>query len=126
MNGVKMKNFIEYDEEADTLILRKENEKVEESINDRYICLLELNKEKQIIGLEFLGFRKTFNIPLDVLNNVKDSEVLIRYEHKAKILYINVKLKYQKEKETIAIPVNFDMGKEDFILSNFEEASAAV
>ncbi len=121
-----MKNFIEYDDETDTLILRKENEKVEESINDRHICLLELNKEKQIIGLEFLSFRKTFNIPLDVLNNLKDSEVLIRYEHEAKILYINVKLKYQKEKETIAIPISLDMGKEDFLLSNFEEASAAV
>lgn len=71
-----MKNYIDYDEEADTLVLRKASEKIMESINDRYICLLGLNKEKQIVGLEFLQFRKTFNMPLNVLKNLKDCDVL--------------------------------------------------
>lgn len=121
-----MKNYLEYDEEADTLVLRKAKEQVAESINDRYICLLELNKKKEIIGLEFLSFQKTFNIPLEIMRNLKDCDVFIRYEHEAKMLYINVKLKYQKEKENIAIPVQLDMGQTDFMLSNFNVASVVV
>lgn len=119
-----MNNIVDYDEEADVLVLRKANEQVVESVNDRYICLLELNNKKQIVGLEFLSFRKTFNIPLEVLRNLKDCEVFIRYDHEAKILYVNVKFEYQKERENITIPVEMDMGQQDFILSNFETAIA--
>ena len=75
-----MKNFLVYDEESDSLILRKPNEEVVESVNDRYICILDLNKEKQIVGLKFLDVSKTFNIPLRVLKNLKDSLINIRYE----------------------------------------------
>lgn len=119
-----MNNVVEYDEEADVLVLRKVNEQVAESVNDRYICLLELNNKKQIIGLEFLSFRKTFNIPLKILRNLQDCEVFIRYDHESKMLYINVKLEYQKDKENIAVPISMDMGQHDFMLSNFEVASA--
>ena len=119
-----MKNYIEYDEEADVLVLRKVNETIVESINDRYICLLGLNEQKQIIGLEFLSFRKTFQIPLSLLNHLADCDVHIHYEHEAKLLSIRLKLFYKTEKETISLPVSIDMGQNDFILSNFAIALA--
>lgn len=120
-----MKNYIEYDEEADTLILRKADEKIVESINDRYICLLQLNTKKDIVGLEFLNFRNTFNIPTNILKKLKDCEVNIRYEHEEKLLHIQVKLFYEHEKETIAIPISLDMGNRDFTLSDFNAPLAS-
>ena len=70
-----------YDVESDSLLLRKKEAKINECLNDGSdVCILELDKKKNIVGLELLDIHKTFGIPLKILKNLKDSKINIRYE----------------------------------------------
>ena len=115
-----MKNIMLYDTESDSLLLRKKGTKVEECLNDGSdVCILEFDKENNIIGLELLDIHKTFGIPLKILKNLKDSKINIRYEKAKKIAYINIVLIYEKEIERIAVPIMVDLRKQTFECKGF-------
>ena len=120
-----MKNIIEYDKESDSLLLRKANTKVDVCLNDGAdVCILELDKRKNIVGLEFLDIHKSFGIPLKVLKNLRNSKVHIRYEGPKKIIYITIILFYEKEIERLNIPIMADLRKSTFESNNFMASSS--
>ena len=121
-----MKNIIIYEEEADSLILRKPDVEVKSCLNDgNDTCILELDKDEFIVGLEFLDIHKTFGVPLTVLRHLKNSLVKIRYEEAKKMIYITVSLLYHKERDRITIPIAADLGNKTFEYNNFTICAAA-
>ena len=115
-----MKSIMIYDEASDSLLLRKSGAKVAECLNDgNDVGILELDKKKNIVGLELLDIHKTFSIPIKVLKNIKRSIVNIRYEKAKKIVFMGIILIYEKEKERFMVPIMADLGKSAFACRNF-------
>lgn len=103
-----------YDDDVDILSLRKKGARTDHSINDRDICIIDFNKNNEVVGLEFLDFADTFNIPKKVLKNLEKVDTTFRYNHQEKIIFILVQLVYKEEKEKIQLPVTADLGGRDF------------
>ena len=106
--------YLHYDEGIDHLIIYKADETLESNI-DTGLAILSLNKNKEIVGIEFMGAHKNFKVSLDVLRNITGCKVELRYNPATKILVINVLLQYQRKESPIVCSYeNFDLGSTAF------------
>lgn len=61
--------YIHYDENVDHLTIYRSNEKIVSTLDLGFV-LLSLDKEKKVVGIEFMGAHKNFKIPLNMLAGV--------------------------------------------------------
>jgi len=117
--------YLNYDENIDHLTIYKANEKIVSSINTG-LSILSLNKGKEIVGLEFMGANKNFNVSLEVLKHLTGCKVNLRYDPTNKNLIITVLLRYEKIEQSIVNSYgNVDLGKSPFNETLTCSASAA-
>ena len=102
--------YLNYDENVDHLTIYKANEKIISNV-DTGLVILSLNKKKEIVGMEFMGVNKNFKVPLDVLKNLKNGNVEIKYNPDRKFIIISVVLNYQKKQTPFTFSSNMDLGK---------------
>ncbi len=102
--------YLSYDENIDHLTIYKSDEKIISNI-DTGLVILSFNRKKEIVGMEFMGANKNFKIPLDVLKNLKDCNVEIRYNPNRKFIIISVVLKYQEKQTPFTFSSKMDLGE---------------
>ena len=102
--------YMSYDENVDHLTIYKADEEIMSNI-DTGLVILSLNRKKEIVGMEFMGANKNFKIPLDILKNLKDCNVEIRYNPDKKFIVISTVLKYQKKQTPFTFSSKMDLGK---------------
>lgn len=95
-NGV----YLHYDENVDHLIIYKDDEQITSTI-DTGLVLVGLNKKKEIVGLEFMGAHKNFNISLNLLGALTGCIVDIKYIPEAHFVRITVMLKHKEEESSL-------------------------
>lgn len=89
-------DYLHYDDQVDHLVIYKESEKISSNI-DTGLVIISLNDKKDVIGLEFMGAQKNFNIPEFILKNLKGCKVTIEYNPNLKFVSINLILQYRRE-----------------------------
>ncbi len=97
MNNIE---YLHYDEGVDHLTMHKSGEQVDSNV-DLGLAVLSFNKEKEVIGVEFMGAERNFKIPLSVLQNLQSCKVEIRYDPAQKVIIINVLLQYQEQESPV-------------------------
>lgn len=102
--------YMSYDGNVDHLTIYKADEEIISNI-DTGLVILSFNKKKEIVGMEFMGANKNFKISLDILKNLKDCNVEIKYNPNRKFIVISVVLKYQKKQSPFTFSSNMDLGK---------------
>lgn len=95
-NGV----YLHYDENVDHLTMYRDDEQITSTI-DTGLVLVGLNKKKEIVGLEFMGAHKNFNIPQDILEALTGCIVDIKYIPEAHFVRISVMLKHKEEESSL-------------------------
>lgn len=105
--------YINYDESVDHLTIFKEKEKIDSSI-DKGLVILSLNKKKEVVGIEFMGIHKNFNIPFNILRDLTGCNVNVFYDPNKKTIIVNVFLKHPKVEVPLTFSSNLDLGKEPY------------
>lgn len=107
-------DYIHYDENVDHLTIYKNDEQIASNI-DTGLVIVSLNKKKEIIGLEFMGAHKNFNIPTHILNSFTNCIVNIKYTPELHFIVINIMLKSKKEEMPyVYSSANTDLGDHAF------------
>lgn len=107
-------DYIHYDENVDHLTIYKNDEQVVSNI-DTGLVIVSLNKNREIIGLEFMGAHKNFKIPYSVLEEISGCIVELHYKPEKRVLVINLLLKYkEQESPLIYSSTNLDLGAHAF------------
>ncbi|MBI5393515.1 DUF2283 domain-containing protein [Candidatus Woesearchaeota archaeon] len=115
--------YLNYDEEVDHLTIYKSDEDIDTNI-DNGLVILSLNKKRDIIGVEFMGAFRNFNIPLKILENLESCKVLVKYIPQNQMIIINVYLKSHNKESPIIFSSHTDLGDDAFV-TEFECSSAA-
>lgn len=105
--------YLCYDENVDHLTIYKADEKIVANV-DTGLVIVNLNKNKEIVGLEFMGAHKNFRIPLEVLKGITGCNVDIRYNPERKVMVVTVCLKYKKEEMPLTYSTSMDLGEKSF------------
>jgi len=91
-NNYKIKiSSIVYDEDIDILEVYI-NQKTDYCENLDDFTIIHFNKNKKIVGLEFLDISKTLGIPKKVLNNLKTVEILININPEERKMALKTKM----------------------------------
>ncbi len=113
--------YLSYDENVDHLTIYKANADIDTNI-DGGLVILSLNKLKDIVGIEFMGAHKNFNIPTQTLEHLKSCKVTLKYIAQNQIIIINVQLKTKDEASPLVFSSHTDLGNDGF----FKEFECAV
>ncbi len=97
MNDVE---YLSYDEGVDHLTIYKSKGRIDSNV-DLGLAVLSFTKEKEIVGIEFMGAHRNFKIPLPVLQNLQGCKVEIRYDPVQKVVIISVLLQYQERESPV-------------------------
>ncbi len=105
--------YLNYDENVDHLTIYKANEEIVANI-DSGLVILSLNKKKEIMGIEFMGAHKNFNLPLTLLEHLESCKVSIKYIPHNKMIIITVQLKAKDKESPIVFSSHTNLGNNPF------------
>ena len=115
--------YLSYDDNVDHLTIYRSDSDIDKTI-DTGLVLLNLNKEKEIVGIEIMGAHKNFKISLEVLQHITGCTVNIQYEPHRQLVILNIMLQYEQQESPIVFSYEtIDLGTSAFS-QNFACAAA--